>query len=80
MGLVDALEKVTIKSIEFHNNRGDFEEWAHLSLRDKELSAKFENVRASKVQGESLRIDLCEATKTHFKQMKKMIDTGTRYF
>jgi alpha-amylase len=80
MGLIDALEKVTIKSLEFHNSRGDFEEWARLSLRDEELSAKFENVRSSKVKGESLRIDLCEATKTHLKQVKKMIDIGTRYF
>jgi alpha-amylase len=80
MGLIDTFGKAAIKSIEFHNKRGDFEKWANLSLRDEELSDKFQNIRLSNSQGEKLRLNLYEATKRHFMQLEKMIDTGTRYF
>ena len=79
-GLIDALQKANIRSIEFHNKKGDFEKWARLSLYDEELAIKFKEVQVSEVQGEELRTDLFETANTHFTELRKMIVTGTRYF
>jgi len=79
-GLVDAIQKVDARLIEFHNQKGDFEKWARFSLRDEELAKRFEEVRLSGVQGEKLRYNLQEAAKTRSIELKKLVHTATRSF
>jgi len=79
-GLVDALQRVEGKIIEFHNQKGDFAKWASFSLRDEELAKQFEEIHLSGVQGEKLRHDLQEATATRSAELKKLIHAATKSF
>ena len=54
-GFARTLEKVSIKSIDFHNKRGDFEKWADKSLRDNELTTQLKKTRLAGLGGEQLR-------------------------
>jgi alpha-amylase len=54
-GFPRALEKVSVKSIDFHNKRGDFEKWADKSLRDSELMMQLKKTRLAGLGGEQLR-------------------------
>jgi len=80
MGLIDALQKVDIKSIEFHDREGDFEKWADFSLRNEKLARKFKNVRLSRVQGEKLRHDLYLAANSSFVELRKLVHAATQCF
>jgi alpha-amylase len=53
-GLIEALRRVSAKSVEFHNARGDFEKWAEKSLRDMMLMQRLKKIRLSKLKGEAL--------------------------
>jgi alpha-amylase len=79
-GLESALRKISTKSLEFHNRRGDFEKWAEKSLNDKMLKEKLKNIRFSKMKGEKLRNLLVEAVKERFNELSKQIQTTTQYF
>jgi len=79
-GLVDVIQKVDVKLVEFHNQKGDFEKWARFSLRDEELAKRFEEVRLSRVQGEKLRHDLQEAASARSMKLKKLIHEATESF
>jgi alpha-amylase len=79
-GLVDAIRKVDVELIEFHNKKGDFEKWARFSLLDEKLAKNFEEVRLSGVQGEKLRRDLQEATSTRSIELKKLVHAATKCF
>jgi len=79
-GLSDALQRVDIKSIEFHNRRGDFEKWAAFSLRDEKLAQKFREVQVSGVRGEKLRQDLFQVSNHHFTEIKKLAQTVMQCF
>lgn len=80
MGLVDILQKVDIKSIEFHDRRRDFEKWAGFSLRDEKLAKKFEAVRVSGVQGEKLRQNLHQVANSRFVELRKIVKSATQCF
>jgi hypothetical protein len=79
-GLVNAIQKVDAKLIEFHNQKGDFEKWAEFSLRDKELAKRFEQVRLSKDRSEKLRRDLYEVAITRYTELKKLTRLATKSF
>jgi hypothetical protein len=42
------LEKISLKSIEFHSRHGDFEKWIKKTIGDKELSEKIRKISISK--------------------------------
>jgi predicted flap endonuclease-1-like 5' DNA nuclease len=48
------LEKIPLKSIEFHSKRGDFEKWIKEKIEDKELTEKIRKISVKK-QGSNLR-------------------------
>ncbi len=75
-----ALRKISIKSLEFHTSRGDFEKWAEKSLQDKILTEKLKSIRLSKVKRETLRKSLIKAVKERFDELSKETQTTTRYF
>jgi len=79
-GLVDILQKIDIKSIEFHNRRGDFEKWAGFSLQDEKLAKKFKEIRVSEVQGEKLRQDLHQAANSRFVELRNPIHSAAQHF
>lgn len=80
MGLIDALKKVDVKAIEFHNQRGDFEKWAIYSLRDKKLAKEFKNVKVLGVEGERLRENLYKVAARYFEKLRKLVQSSTQYF
>jgi len=78
VGMADALRRVNVESLEFHNERGDFGNWASLSLRDEELAKKLEEVRASGAQGEELRQGLYDAVSSRLAALKELVRASTR--
>jgi hypothetical protein len=54
-GFLKAVKEIDAKSLEFHNSRGDFENWAEKSLCDRELAKKLRDIKLVKTMGEKLR-------------------------
>jgi hypothetical protein len=54
-GFARAIEKIGLKSIEFHSKRGDFEKWTENSLHDNALTKELKNANLVKLRGEQLR-------------------------
>lgn len=79
-GLIDAVEKVDVESLEFHNRNGDFEKWADGSLHDKTLARQLRGIRLSKLKGENLRKRMSKVVKERFGGLKRQTQTATRYF
>jgi alpha-amylase len=79
-GFAKALQKISIKSLEFHNRRGDFEKWTKKALQDKTLTQELNKIRRSKVKGETLRKSMIKVAKERFDVLSKEIRTTTRYF
>jgi alpha-amylase len=79
-GFPEALGSVSVKSVEFHNGRGDFEKWAEESLHDKPLSDEFEEIRLAKARGEELRTALTEAAEKRFAVLSRQTQVATQYF
>ena len=67
LGFYSCLSKIPLRSIEFHQSRGDFEVWIEKSLRDAELADKVRQVSAS---GEELRLKLKRAVWSRIDQLR----------
>ena len=52
---VRKIKEVDTKSIEFHLNRGDFENWFTQTLEDKELAQETRKLQKQNLSGELLR-------------------------
>ena len=59
------LEKIDIKSVEFHMQRGDFEAWFS-GLGDEELAKKASLLKQRKIAGEELRRKLHEIVEQRY--------------
>ena len=66
---VDSLEKIDVKSVEFHLLRKDFENWIQ-GLGDVELARRLCLIRSSSVQGEDLRTRVYEAAKHRLQELR----------
>jgi alpha-amylase len=69
-GFVKALQKIDIKSIEFHNNRGDFEKWAENSLLDKTLARQLRKIRLSNLKREELKKSIVKIVEERFNKLR----------
>ena len=78
-GFVKALQEVSIKSVEFHNRRRDFEKWATVSLLDDTLAKELKKVRLSNVKGEKLRKLIAKVANERFKELSQQMQ-ATKYF
>ena len=58
---LDIVKTVDVRSLEFHNRRGDFENWIKGVLNDDELAKDVSSLRDENVSGEALREKLSEA-------------------
>ena len=79
-GFVNALKKVKIKSIEFHNSHGHFEKWTKTSLRDDTLTKQLKKLRFSKLKGEKLRKEIIKVVKERFRELNQQAKAATGYF
>lgn len=68
---VDKLQKIDLKSIEFHVPRKDFELWIR-SLGDLELAKKLELLRMKNLSGDRLRKELCETVNSRCQELSKL--------
>ncbi len=68
----DKIQKIDIKSIEFHVPRKDFEQWVQ-SLGDTELARMLESVRLMQLHGEELRTKIQETVKKRLDEVKRIL-------
>jgi hypothetical protein len=68
---VDKLQKIVVKSVEFHVSRKDFENWAQ-SLGDGELAKRLDLIRNMNVHGEDLRTRVYEAAKHRLEELRQI--------
>ncbi len=76
----EVMQEVGMKSLDFHNDRGDFEKWAEKSLYDKPLADQLKKARLSKAKGEKLRELLFEAAEKRFTELSSQTQEATRCF
>jgi len=67
----DKVEKVSVKSVEFHVSRRDFENWFK-SLGDAELAKRMSVVHSMNLRGEDLRKKVHEAAKLRLEELKRL--------
>jgi alpha-amylase len=79
-GFVKALQSVDVKSLEFHDGKGDFEPWAEHSLQDKTLAGALGKIRTQDLRGDELRKALVNAALKRFKHMGCHVERGTGLF
>jgi len=79
-GFTSALRKVSAKSLEFHNSRGDFERWAEISLHDSKLAKQLRRIRLSQVKPDDLRKSMIEAAEKRFNEVSRRTRAATGYF
>jgi|SRR5271157_1564139 len=66
---MEKINTVSIKSLEFHMLRGDFEKWVTDVLEDKELALDIGRLRRSNLAGDKLRSQLFSAVSRHYEEM-----------
>jgi hypothetical protein len=64
------LKTVEGQSLEFHTNRGDFENWVFM-LGDGELARGLARLKEGNMKGEKLRAELVRVVQTRIKQLQK---------
>jgi alpha-amylase len=79
-GLLKMLQKIGVRSLEFHTRRGDLEKWAANSLFDKKLMEQFKKVRLSKMKGETLRKAMVKVVKDRFDELSVQVQEVTQLF
>lgn len=69
----EKLKEVSLESIEFHFERGDFEKWIRDVLGDEYLAKRISKSDGS-IQGEDLRRTLQSIVKTRLRQLEEAVD------
>ena len=62
------LKEIDLKSIEFHNPRGDFENWIRF-IGDDLLSNRLVKIRGRNVAGEALRSEIVRSVRRRLQQL-----------
>jgi len=70
-GFIEALPRVSVESIRFHNARGDFESWAEFSLKNENLAKALKRIRVSKISDEDLRDTVIKTAKKHLDELNQ---------
>jgi len=66
------LKIASLKSIQFHMKRGDFERWLRQVLGDEELADKVANISNEKLRGEKLRKRILDVIETRIRELEEM--------
>jgi len=64
------IREVSIKSLEFHLYREDFEKWIAQALEDKELAQEVQNLRNMNLSGDNLRDQLYLTVSKRYEKLK----------
>jgi hypothetical protein len=67
---LEKVRKISLKSLEFHLYREDFEKWIAQTLEDKELAQEIQNLRNMNLTGENLREQLCLTVSKRYEKIK----------
>ncbi len=67
---LEKIKEVSIKSLEFHLYREDFEKWIAQTLEDKELAQEIQNLRNMNLAGDNLRDQLCLTVLKRYEKLK----------
>lgn len=70
-GFMNAIRKIDLKSIEFHDRRDDFSSWAKFSLRDIRLYNELKQIRKQKMTGEKLRSKLLSIITKRYNELSQ---------
>jgi hypothetical protein len=68
---LEEIERIDIKSIEFHFNRDDFEKWLAETIGDKKISGQIEKLHDQKLTGEKLRDQLRSVISKRYEKLYK---------
>lgn len=71
-----ALNMVTIQSLKYHTERGDFERWLSQVLGDKKLAEKISSITSEKLVGKTLRKRLVTVVEARVKQLESLAAKG----
>jgi len=66
---VEKVSEVSVKSLEFHLCRGDFEKWVSDVLQDSELASEMRKLQRLSLTGEDLRSQLSLAASRRLKNL-----------
>jgi len=66
---MDEINEVSVKSLEFHLYRGDFEKWIAETLEDQELAREIESLRIQNYSGLVLKEQLYNMMTKHYEKL-----------
>jgi hypothetical protein len=69
----EKIREVSIKSLEFHLQRGDFERWVAETLQDKELAEEIKKLQNQNPSGDALRDQLYFLVSKRHEKLKSRI-------
>ena len=72
------IETINVKSVDFHFKRGDFEEWIRGTLGDGDLANEINKINKT-IQGEELRVKICQTAERRLTQLKKILAREEAY-
>ena len=70
---IKKIKTVSVKSIEFHLYREDFEKWVAETLEDRELAQEIENLQKQNTTEEILREKLSAIVSKRYEQLRRML-------
>jgi alpha-amylase len=79
-GFIKGIETVSKEALEFHNQRGDFANWAAYSLQDPILEQKLKLPTVMKAKGEVLRKKLVTLAQKRYDQAVTEAQAATKLF
>jgi len=71
---LDQIKTIESASLEFHIQRGDFENWIKM-LGDETLSKQIENIKKANLQSETLRKRLLQVMRLRYGSLKKISES-----
>ena len=66
---IEKINKVNVKSLEFHLYRGDFEKWINEVLEDADLAKEIAKLQKMNLSGDSLRRQLYNVAWRRYQQL-----------
>lgn len=79
--LSDFCEKIKtadLKSVNFHFQRQDFEEWIRTTIEDSDLANELNEIKKS-VGGEELRLRIYQVVEKRLEELKKLLASEETY-
>ncbi|MGB9134785.1 MAG: DUF5752 family protein [Candidatus Bathyarchaeia archaeon] len=71
-----AVSSIPVKSLQYHVERGDFENWVSQVLGDKKLAERMASVSREKLTGEALRKKLASVVNARVKELEELAVRG----